>query len=105
MYATSVHSPTLLPLSLLSRLEWPKDHYFPPWTLRFRDGWEPPALPYVPQSREQELTQLAQSLANAEIQRQGEETLRLAQEVRETPILSCLFFNKVKLYLNLCTGK
>uniref|UniRef100_A0A8C9VAX0 EGFR pathway substrate 8a, signaling adaptor n=1 Tax=Scleropages formosus TaxID=113540 RepID=A0A8C9VAX0_SCLFO len=26
------------------RLEWPKDHYFPPYVPRFRDGWEPPAL-------------------------------------------------------------
>uniref|UniRef100_A0A8C5B1F6 SH3 domain-containing protein n=1 Tax=Gadus morhua TaxID=8049 RepID=A0A8C5B1F6_GADMO len=27
------------------RLEWPKEQYFPPCPLRFRDGWEPPALP------------------------------------------------------------
>ncbi|XP_061815672.1 epidermal growth factor receptor kinase substrate 8a isoform X1 [Nerophis lumbriciformis] len=26
------------------RLEWPKDHYFPPCTLSFGDGWQPPAL-------------------------------------------------------------
>ncbi|XP_075900125.1 epidermal growth factor receptor kinase substrate 8a [Nelusetta ayraudi] len=26
------------------RLEWPREHYFPPCPLRFRDGWEPPAL-------------------------------------------------------------
>uniref|UniRef100_A0A3B4DE79 Epidermal growth factor receptor kinase substrate 8-like protein 1 n=1 Tax=Pygocentrus nattereri TaxID=42514 RepID=A0A3B4DE79_PYGNA len=47
------------------RLEWPKDHYFPPHTLRFRDGWEPPVLV----SREQDLTQLAETLAQAEIHR------------------------------------
>uniref|UniRef100_A0A669CW99 Epidermal growth factor receptor kinase substrate 8-like protein 1 n=1 Tax=Oreochromis niloticus TaxID=8128 RepID=A0A669CW99_ORENI len=52
-----------------SRLEWPKDHYFPPCVLKFRDGWEPPALPAMTQSREQELAQLAESLANANLQR------------------------------------
>ncbi|KAM3858823.1 epidermal growth factor receptor kinase substrate 8a [Diretmus argenteus] len=62
------------------RLEWPKDHYFPPCVLRFRDGWEPPALPCAPQSREQELTQLAETLAHAEIQRNEEVKHRLSQE-------------------------
>ncbi|XP_013883620.1 epidermal growth factor receptor kinase substrate 8a [Austrofundulus limnaeus] len=51
------------------RLEWPKDHYFPPCTLRFRDGWEPPVLSAVSLSREQELMQLAESLAGADVQR------------------------------------
>uniref|UniRef100_A0A8B9RKW5 Epidermal growth factor receptor kinase substrate 8-like protein 1 n=1 Tax=Astyanax mexicanus TaxID=7994 RepID=A0A8B9RKW5_ASTMX len=54
------------------RLEWPKDHYFPPHTLRFRDGWEPPVLV----SREQDLTQLAETLAQAEIHRQEEVSLQ-----------------------------
>ncbi|CAK6982681.1 epidermal growth factor receptor kinase substrate 8a isoform X5 [Scomber scombrus] len=58
------------------RLEWPKDHYFPPCVLRFRDGWEPPALP--PATQEPDLSQLAESLANA--QRQEELRMRLAQE-------------------------
>lgn len=62
------------------RLEWPKDHYFPLCVLRFRDGWEPPALPSATPSREQELTQLAESLANAEVQRHDELRMRLAQE-------------------------
>ncbi|KAJ0012709.1 hypothetical protein NQD34_017043 [Periophthalmus magnuspinnatus] len=62
------------------RLEWPKDHYFPPCVLKFRDGWEPPAVPVVPPSHEQELAHLAESLANAEIQRNEELNLRLAQE-------------------------
>lgn len=60
------------------RLEWPKDQYFPPCVLKFRDGWEPPAVSLVSSSREQELTQLAESLANAEIQ-------RMAQEQTEAP--------------------
>ncbi|XP_029017563.1 epidermal growth factor receptor kinase substrate 8a isoform X13 [Betta splendens] len=54
------------------RLEWPKDHYFPPCVLRFRDGWEPPALAAPTLSRDQELTQLAETLAHADIQRQEE---------------------------------
>ncbi|XP_053199956.1 epidermal growth factor receptor kinase substrate 8a isoform X3 [Scomber japonicus] len=60
------------------RLEWPKDHYFPPCVLRFRDGWEPPALP--PATQELDLSQLTESLANADIQRQEELRMRLAQE-------------------------
>ncbi|XP_060923964.1 epidermal growth factor receptor kinase substrate 8a isoform X2 [Limanda limanda] len=56
------------------RLEWPRDHYFPPCVLTFRDGWEPVASPVVTRSREAELTQLAES------QRQEELTRRLAQE-------------------------
>ncbi|XP_049330167.1 epidermal growth factor receptor kinase substrate 8a isoform X3 [Astyanax mexicanus] len=68
------------------RLEWPKDHYFPPHTLRFRDGWEPPVLV----SREQDLTQLAETLAQAEIHRQEEVSRRLHHEqqarVQDFPI-------------------
>ncbi|KPP68424.1 epidermal growth factor receptor kinase substrate 8-like [Scleropages formosus] len=42
------------------RLEWPKDHYFPPYVPRFRDGWEPPALasigrPQDPEEQQQHL--------------------------------------------------
>ncbi|XP_008399903.1 epidermal growth factor receptor kinase substrate 8a isoform X6 [Poecilia reticulata] len=48
------------------RLEWPKDHFFPQVALRFRDGWEPPVVPAVAPSREQELLQLAESLVNAD---------------------------------------
>ncbi|XP_071358825.1 epidermal growth factor receptor kinase substrate 8a isoform X2 [Trachinotus anak] len=62
------------------RLEWPKDHYFPPCVLRFRDGWEPSAFPAVTSSREQELVQLAESLSSVEVQRQEELKTRLAQE-------------------------
>ncbi|XP_066523319.1 epidermal growth factor receptor kinase substrate 8a isoform X2 [Hoplias malabaricus] len=58
------------------RLEWPKDHYFPPHALRFRDGWEPPVL----MSREQDLTQLAETLAQAETRRQDEVSRRLHSE-------------------------
>lgn len=64
------------------RLEWPKDHYFPACVLKFRDGWEPPAVPVAPTApltREQELAQLAETLANAELQSE-ELKLRLGQE-------------------------
>uniref|UniRef100_A0A8C2AQK0 Epidermal growth factor receptor pathway substrate 8a n=1 Tax=Cyprinus carpio TaxID=7962 RepID=A0A8C2AQK0_CYPCA len=44
------------------RLEWPKDHPFPPHTLCFRDGWEPPVLV----SREQDVAQLAERLGAAQ---------------------------------------
>ncbi|XP_059360662.1 epidermal growth factor receptor kinase substrate 8-like [Carassius carassius] len=49
------------------RLEWPKDHPFPPHTLCFRDGWEPPVLV----SREQDVAQLAErrGTAHTELQR------------------------------------
>ncbi|XP_056604676.1 epidermal growth factor receptor kinase substrate 8a isoform X3 [Triplophysa dalaica] len=47
------------------RLEWPKDYPFPPHTLRFRDGWEPPVIV----SREQEVVQLAEALIQTEVQR------------------------------------
>ncbi|XP_062373804.1 epidermal growth factor receptor kinase substrate 8a isoform X4 [Sardina pilchardus] len=62
------------------RLEWPKDQFFPAYTPRFRDGWEPPVLAFVGSSREQELNRLAETLAHAEIQRQEEVALRLSQE-------------------------
>ena len=81
-YKLLEHQQHELHLITVSRLEWPRDHYFPPCVLKFRDGWEPAALPGVTRSREAELTQLAESLANAEIQRQEELTMRLAQEVR-----------------------
>ncbi|XP_063761683.1 epidermal growth factor receptor kinase substrate 8a isoform X4 [Eleginops maclovinus] len=67
-----------------SRLEWPKDHYFPPFVLTFRDGWEPPLLPTANQQREQETLsqhQRAQETLShlSEIQRQEELSSRLEQ--------------------------
>ncbi|XP_042592854.1 epidermal growth factor receptor kinase substrate 8-like isoform X6 [Cyprinus carpio] len=55
------------------RLEWPKDHPFPPHTLCFRDGWEPPVLV----SREQDVAQLAERLGAAqnEVQRPVDQLL------------------------------
>ncbi|XP_055761113.1 epidermal growth factor receptor kinase substrate 8a isoform X2 [Salvelinus fontinalis] len=62
------------------RLEWPKNHYFPPCTLQFRDGWEPHMMPFVPQSREAELNHLTQTLSHSEILRQEEMVHRLSTE-------------------------
>ncbi|XP_059181664.1 epidermal growth factor receptor kinase substrate 8-like [Centropristis striata] len=74
------------------RLEWPKDHYFPPCVLTFRDGWEPPGPPGpsgpsgppgATMSREQELSQLMESLSNADLQRHDELRSRLEQQQQQ----------------------
>lgn len=52
-----------------SRLEWPKDHYFPPCELKFRDGWEPPAA-----TASQELSHMTERLVHG--RRGGEPTAR-----------------------------
>uniref|UniRef100_A0A8C1V7Y4 Epidermal growth factor receptor kinase substrate 8-like protein 1 n=1 Tax=Cyprinus carpio TaxID=7962 RepID=A0A8C1V7Y4_CYPCA len=65
------------------RLEWPKDHPFPPHTLCFRDGWEPPVLV----SREQDVAQLA-------------ERLGAAQNEVQRPV-DFYFSNHISRYLNL----
>ncbi|XP_035379556.1 epidermal growth factor receptor kinase substrate 8a isoform X8 [Electrophorus electricus] len=73
------------------RLEWPKDHFFPPHTLCFRDGWEPPLLV----SREQGLSQLAETLSQAEIHRQedGSRLLHHEASAREFPSMDGYTFS------------
>ncbi|KAK5896356.1 hypothetical protein CgunFtcFv8_009966 [Champsocephalus gunnari] len=66
-----------------SRLEWPKEHYFPPFVLTFRDGWEPPLLPTANQQREQET--LSQHQRETEMLSHQRETL---SHQRETDMLS-----------------
>ncbi|CAN9508335.1 unnamed protein product [Ophioblennius macclurei] len=61
------------------RLEWPKDQYFPPCVLRFRDGWEPPVLPVMIRSRE-DVSQLTESLSGADFHQMEDVRLRLNQE-------------------------
>ncbi|XP_028249991.1 epidermal growth factor receptor kinase substrate 8a isoform X2 [Parambassis ranga] len=62
------------------RLEWPKDHYFPPCVLRLHDGWEPPTLQGVTPGPEQELTPLAESYTHVDLHRPEDLRLRMAQE-------------------------
>ncbi|XP_033992183.1 LOW QUALITY PROTEIN: epidermal growth factor receptor kinase substrate 8-like [Trematomus bernacchii] len=68
-----------------SRLEWPKEHYFPPFVLTFRDGWEPPLLPTANQQREQET--LSQHQRETEMLSHQRETDMLSHQ-RETDMLS-----------------
>ncbi|XP_077957001.1 epidermal growth factor receptor kinase substrate 8a isoform X3 [Gasterosteus aculeatus] len=61
------------------RLEWPKHHYFPPCALTFHDGWEP--LP-----RDQDVTQHAEGLTDARIQRQEDPRIGLESAVQNFPL-------------------
>ncbi|XP_015208463.1 epidermal growth factor receptor kinase substrate 8a isoform X3 [Lepisosteus oculatus] len=63
-----------------SRMEWPKEQYVPPYVPHFRNGWEPPLLTFMGTSREQELNQLAESLANVAEHQRKEELRRLSLE-------------------------
>ncbi|XP_029107698.1 epidermal growth factor receptor kinase substrate 8a [Scleropages formosus] len=63
-----------------SRAEWPKDQQPTPYLPRFRNGWQPPVLAVMGHAQEQELSQLAKSLASAELQQQGDVVRRLKQE-------------------------
>ncbi|XP_078091472.1 epidermal growth factor receptor kinase substrate 8a isoform X7 [Mustelus asterias] len=62
------------------RSEWPKDQYIPLYVPHFRNGWEPPLLSFLGTPCEQELNNLAESVANAEHQRRQEEQRRLSEE-------------------------
>ncbi|XP_059510655.1 epidermal growth factor receptor kinase substrate 8a isoform X2 [Stegostoma tigrinum] len=62
------------------RSEWPKDQFIPPYVPHFRSGWEPPLLSFLGTPCEQELNNLAESVANAEHQRRQEEQRRLSEE-------------------------
>ncbi|XP_041057795.1 epidermal growth factor receptor kinase substrate 8a isoform X6 [Carcharodon carcharias] len=62
------------------RSEWPKDQFIPPYVPHFRNGWEPPLLSFLGTPCEQELNNLAESVANAEHQRKQEEQRRLSEE-------------------------
>uniref|UniRef100_A0A3B3RCC7 Epidermal growth factor receptor kinase substrate 8-like protein 1 n=1 Tax=Paramormyrops kingsleyae TaxID=1676925 RepID=A0A3B3RCC7_9TELE len=68
-----------------SRVEWPKDQHPAPYSPRFRDGWEPPTLPVTGHSREQELSQLAESLVSSEMQRHEEVNLFVFYRNHEAP--------------------
>lgn len=63
------------------RAEWPKEQFIPPYVPRFRSGWEPPMLNFMGAPTEQDMYQLAESVANAEHQRK-QDSKRLSTEVR-----------------------
>lgn len=63
------------------RAEWPKEQFIPPYVPRFRNGWEPPMLNFMGVPTEQDMYQLAESVANAEHQRK-QDSKRLSTEVR-----------------------
>lgn len=64
-----------------ARTEWPKEQFIAPYVPRFRNGWEPPMLSYMGVPAEQDLYQLAESVANAaEHQRRQEGTRFSAPE-------------------------
>ncbi|XP_030334585.1 epidermal growth factor receptor kinase substrate 8 isoform X2 [Strigops habroptila] len=68
-----------------ARAEWPKDHFIPPYVPRFRNGWEPPLLNFMGAPKEQELNQLAESVANVAEQQRKQEMKRLSTEPPSVP--------------------
>ncbi|NXC14027.1 EPS8 kinase, partial [Corythaeola cristata] len=69
----------------LYRADWPKDHFIPPYVPRFRNGWEPPLLNFMGAPKEQELNQLAESVANVAEQQRKQEMKRLSTEPPGVP--------------------
>ncbi|XP_033078648.1 epidermal growth factor receptor kinase substrate 8 isoform X1 [Trachypithecus francoisi] len=63
-----------------ARAEWPKEQFIPPYVPRFRNGWEPPMLNFMGATMEQDLYQLAESVANVAEHQRKQEIKRLSTE-------------------------
>lgn len=68
-----------------ARVDWPKDQFIPPYIPRFRNGWEPPLLSFMGAPNEQELNQLAESVANVAEQQRKHEMKRMSAEHPSVP--------------------
>ncbi|XP_065598642.1 epidermal growth factor receptor kinase substrate 8 isoform X1 [Cyrtonyx montezumae] len=68
-----------------ARADWPKDQFIPPYVPRFRNGWEPPLLNFTGAPNEQELNNLAESVANFAEQQRKQEIKRLSTEPPSVP--------------------
>lgn len=64
------------------RAEWPKEQFIPPYVPRFRSGWEPPMLNFMGAPMEQDMYQLAESVANAAEHQRKQDSKRMSTEVR-----------------------
>ncbi|XP_020035977.1 epidermal growth factor receptor kinase substrate 8 isoform X2 [Castor canadensis] len=67
------------------RAEWPKEQFIPPYVPRFRTGWEPPMLTFMGAPVEQDLYQLAESVANVAEHQRKQDIKRLSTEHSSTP--------------------
>ncbi|XP_035875198.1 epidermal growth factor receptor kinase substrate 8 isoform X4 [Phyllostomus discolor] len=63
-----------------ARAEWPKDQFIPPYVPRFRNGWEPPMLNFMGAPVEQDLYQLAGTVANVAEHQHRHDTKRYSTE-------------------------
>ncbi|CAM4448740.1 epidermal growth factor receptor kinase substrate 8 isoform X2 [Caretta caretta] len=68
-----------------ARVDWPKDQFIPPYIPRFRNGWEPPLLSFMGAPNEQELNQLAESVANVAEHQRKHEMKRMSAEHPSVP--------------------
>ncbi|XP_040599382.1 epidermal growth factor receptor kinase substrate 8 isoform X1 [Mesocricetus auratus] len=62
------------------RAEWPKEQFIPPYVPRFRNGWEPPMLNFMGVPTEQDMYQLAESVANVAEHQRKQDSKRLSTE-------------------------
>lgn len=63
-----------------TRTEWPKEQFIPPYVPRFRNGWEPPMLNFMGTPMDQDLYQLAESVASVAEHQRKQEIKRLSTE-------------------------